>query len=253
MGRGHLPGGRRFNGLKSLTPIMAITLHKQSPMPRIAILSLTSLTLLLTTACDDGSFDDPAELAVPVAVQDEDEELAPDDLDDAYPARTTPDAPPAGMDQLADTPDPSAGYTGDWQPIIQVKSGLCLDGGGSSAGSYVRQHWCHFSKLQQWKLLFAPDYSYYRVQNQRTGLCLDNVSGWLTQQPCGAWPSQRFVTHDPSTPGLIAFESVDDGECWDIPYGSIDPQYVNGSYPCNGQTNQQWVIAVPDDSYACGI
>ena len=217
-------------------------------------------TSLAVGGCDQDASD---ELSTLEFEEDEEEEIedvqdfdVPGVEDDDAPTRTAPAEPlpePDAGGQLAVDLDPQEGYWGGWQPIIQVKSGMCLDAAGTTQGTYVRQSYCHFSQLQQWKFLINPTHNTFQVQNQRSGLCLDNVYGYLTLQPCGGWNSQKWTTHDPSTPGLVAFESLADGECWDIPYGSVDPAYVNGSFPCQGSTNQQWTVVVPDNSYACGI
>jgi hypothetical protein len=198
---------------------------------------------------DDGTGDPDAELTELDAVDLE--EILVDVSDEELDGRTRPLDPP-GADALASVDDPSEGYIGGWQPIIQVKSGMCLDGGGDVAGSVVRQSHCHFSQRQLWKFLFPPSLAYFRVQNQDTGLCLDMVLGTLTQQPCGSWTTQRFVNNS-TAPGISQFKNLFDNECWDIPNGSIDPSNVNGSYPCHSGTNQQWVVVVPDNAYACGL
>ncbi len=211
--------------------------------------TIVSLPLVLAVGCDDLPPDD----LPPDELQADDtptfDLLPPDDVD------TETESPnlPADADELTTDPDPQGGYWGGWQPIIQVKSGLCLDASGETPGTFVRQHWCHFSQRQQWKFLIQFDGSYFRVQNQRSGLCLDTVNGWLTLEHCGNWTTQRFVVHDPSTPGLVQFENLADHECWDIPNGWIDPTWVNGSFQCQNTTNQQWVVVVPENSYACGV
>jgi len=117
----------------------------------------------------------------------------------------------------------------------------------------VRQSYCHFSQRQQWELLTNVVDDTFRIKNQRSGLCIDSVFGYLSMQPCGGWTTQKWRIHDQSTPGLVSFESVDDGDCWGALNGSIDPTFVYGSYTCQDSTSQQFVVVVPDNSYACGV
>ncbi len=187
-----------------------------------------------------------------LTLEDDAVELESSQNDPRVTDQAAPAALPTAADDLAAVSDPQGGYWGGWQPIIQVNSGMCLDAGGEAAGSWVRQHHCHFSQRQQWKFLVQADGSYFRMQNQASGLCLDSANGWLSIQPCGNGATQRFVIHDPSTPGLLMFESLHDHECWSIPGAWIDPYWVHGSIACSTTTEQQWVAVVPDNSYACG-
>ena len=230
-------------------------------MRHTRILFISAIALPTIAGCDPEPFDDDD---AALLEETDDDALAVDDyealpLGEPGPAQDDADVDPtpvpaADADIGADI-EPQEGYWFGWQPIVQVNSGLCLDSAGESPGTLVRQSWCHFSQRQQWKFINLGG-GWYQIQNQRSGLCLDNASGWLTTQHCvGYYNSQKFRVHDPSTPGLVMFESkATPGLCFGIPLAQVDPTSVHGTMACEDVTYKQWVVVVPDGAgYACGV
>ncbi len=225
------------------------------------------VTLVLFAACDESS-------PVPEEALDDSDLAAADELDgddvsslasaysivDLDGEQVGPAVAPPGRSLDSDlglsaSPDPMAGYVGGEAIIVQVKSGMCLQAHGFASWSYVRQDYCDYGPAQQWDVQASTDLNtnetVLRFENELTGLCLHSNNGWLRQVACGPTDSQAFVDFNAGAdPGIWVLQSRGTGRCLNIPYGHIDPEWVQ-DYSCSGSPNEQWVINVQDSGQLC--
>ncbi|MGH1345963.1 MAG: RICIN domain-containing protein [Nannocystales bacterium] len=232
---------------------------------RIRFASLASLVLL--AACDESSVlhEESLDDADPAATEEfEDDDAHPlasaysivdADGEEVGPAVAPPGRSPDLDLDLSANLDPVAGYVGGEAIIVQVNSGMCLQAHGSANWSYVRQEYCDYGPAQQWDVQASVDLStnqtVLRFENELTGLCLHSNNGWLRQVACGPTDSQAFVDYNAgAAPGIWVLQSRGTSRCLNIPYGHIDPEWVQ-DYDCVGSPNEQWVINVQASGQLC--
>ncbi|MBI2569034.1 MAG: RICIN domain-containing protein [Candidatus Schekmanbacteria bacterium] len=122
--------------------------------------------------------------------------------------------------------------------ILPATAGMCLD--APTGASYVQQYPCHGGLNQQWQLV--PISGQMAIRNAASGTYLGaSGSGQVTQTTS---LSQAFflVRTWRVDPNLLLKNSRNEADCMDVPSSSLAAAWVNGAYPCNRGSNQQWSL-----------
>jgi hypothetical protein len=130
-------------------------------------------------------------------------------------------------------------------PLMNVKSGLCLDSPGNNNGDQLQQYSCSGGANQN--LSFVPvGNNQYEIVVASTGKCLDitpaevSKDGAIVKQwDCAGVVNQRFTFDDTPGGGSRLIRSVAGGKCLDLDSNTG----LGGKlqiWTCNGQAQQQF-------------
>jgi hypothetical protein len=130
-------------------------------------------------------------------------------------------------------------------PLMNLKSGLCLDSPGSNNGDQIQQYSCSGGANQNFSFVPVGN-NQYEIVLASNGKCLDitpaevSKDGAIVKQwDCAGVVNQRFTFDDSPGGGSKLIRAVSGGKCLDLDAG----KGLGGKlqiWGCNGQAQQQF-------------
>jgi hypothetical protein len=120
----------------------------------------------------------------------------------------------------------------------------------AAVGTPIQQWACNGGKNQEW-IFVSVGGGAYNIESELTGKCVGIQGGKATshaqleEEDCDGGENQKF-TLQAIAPGSDVFyihAVLDDTMCFDIEAFSTAEGTTVQLFTCQGQTNQQWIIA----------
>ncbi|MEV6984739.1 RICIN domain-containing protein [Sphaerisporangium sp. NPDC051017] len=142
--------------------------------------------------------------------------------------------------------------------IISNLSHLCVDtvNGSMDDNAPIQQWWCWNGPPQRWTMVFVKtayrpqtgDTAFFRLENQKSGKCLDVPSGNPTagvkvqQWRCWDGDMQLWSVVTQNQTGTVQIRNLATDLCLDDTDWSNTPGNRLQQWPCNDMAPQQWYL-----------